>query len=106
MCCCNCGCNNNAETFKIEKRGYGSHFDGDYFELAFCEDCLTKLKIDKKWFDNENCYYYDNSVGTIVCLYEEHLLELLSKLPQATKEQVENCYNIHNDFPKAYNGEA
>lgn len=103
MYCSHCGHNVNVEVFKIENRGYGSYFDGDCFELAFCEECFLKLNIEKKWFDNESCYYYDETVSTIVCLHEENLLDLFSKLPTQSKEMIENCYNIHNEVAKAYN---
>ena len=101
MKCCNCKSSEEVEPFVIENRGYDSQFDGDIFSLNFCSKCISELKINNIWFDNEYCYRYEN--GEIICLYEENLLELFNKLPSETRELINNCYNIHQEFAKAYN---
>lgn len=101
MNCCNCTGEKELENFKIENRGYDSRFDGDIFSLSFCKLCLKELNIDRVWFDNEHCYQIKND--TIICLYENELLQLFNKLPLKTKEMINNCYNVHYEFAKTYN---
>ena len=77
-------------------------------ELGSSANCMDAYQASVLYAVDRLCTYkkaieehYEN--GEIICLYEDNLLELFNKLPSETRELINNCYNVHQEFAKTYN---
>lgn len=68
--CLNCNEKGYDKIFKIEGRGWGSIFDRDNIEIPLCNNCIDKLNLKSKWFENvtdtSGEYLYENELEDLI----------------------------------------
>ena len=102
---CNiCTNTTNLNIFKIEGRGYASTFDGDKFSIELCECCVKKHGVKSEWFDNEFCQpnTLEDEMWATAYKHEEDVLNLIGKLSEAKREQIEDCESIFDEMINLY----
>ena len=67
--CINCIKDTVDEIFVIKGRGYGSKFDLENIKLPLCKNCIDKLNLKSKWFENvtdANEYLYEDELENLI----------------------------------------
>ncbi len=68
--CINCNKKNIDETFEIRGRNYGSNFDLENIIIHLCRNCIIKLNLKPKWFENllddNGEYLYESELENLI----------------------------------------
>lgn len=68
--CINCEMKVVDEVFEINGRGYGSIFDLENIKFKLCNNCINKLNLKPKWFENiigvSGEYLYEDELENLI----------------------------------------
>ena len=68
--CINCENKVVDEVFEINDRGYGSRYDLENVKLNLCNNCINKLNLKPKWFENiisvSGEYLYEDELENLI----------------------------------------
>lgn len=68
--CVNCNKSSVDEIFEISGRRYNSIFDTENIKLHLCKDCICKLNLKPKWFENlldkNGEYLYESELENLI----------------------------------------